>query len=108
MRGRLFQSEGTSVILLINDNKENEMLNKQIKQFILEHGSSSAKVELFKEEKEYVEKNQLISGATVVEKPANQRFAEAYIERCDKETESILAKEDFQFLQQPLYTYVSI
>ena len=29
-------------------------------------------------------------------------LSEAYIERCDKETEEVLAKEDSQFLQQPI------
>lgn len=71
------------------------MLREQMEKFI-----KSSK-EIYQEEREYVEKNQL-DAPNLVEKDSNNRFKDAYIERCDKETENLLANESFSFLKQPL------
>lgn len=80
------------------------MLRKQMEQHIkkiMEHGSSQ--IELHNEEKEYVEKYLLVDeGTHIVEKDANTRFADAYIERSDKEFENLLAVETAEFLAQPI------
>lgn len=63
----------------------------------------SVHIELYKEEKEYAEKNRLVSAdITLVEKNAGSRFSDAYIERCDKETEELIAEEAPGFLHQPI------
>lgn len=84
------------------------MLKKQMEQYIegLLSGqkNTSQSIELFKEEKEYVEKHQLINNNNVIliERDDSTRFSEVYIERCDKETEELLAEEDAKFLNEPL------
>ncbi|MBS4209921.1 branched-chain amino acid aminotransferase [Bacillus sp. FJAT-50079] len=87
------------------------MLSKRMKQYIAElieaNNSVPKTIELGNEEKEYIEKNNILSDDTManlalVEKPADQRFATALIELCDKETESEVVEENVQFLHQPL------
>lgn len=56
---------------------------------------------IFKEEKEYAEKHHL-TDTPLVEKDASLRFEDAYIERCDKETENLIRNESAAFLTQPL------
>ena len=64
---------------------------------------ASSQIELHNEEKEYVEKYSLVEeGIHIVEKDANTRFADAYIERSDKEFENLLAVETAEFLAQPI------
>ncbi|MCM3109544.1 branched-chain amino acid aminotransferase [Lederbergia lenta] len=91
------------------------MLNKQMKQYIVEtieeqQNLHNKKMELYKEEKDYVVKHQLLSAdnmdkVTLIEKDASSRFIDAYIERCDKETEDLIAKAAPDFLNQPI-TYL--
>jgi len=80
------------------------MLQKQMKKFISSELMSDEKeAALYKEEKEYIEKYELIShDVTLSEKDPTTRFREAYIERCDKETEETLSKESFAFLEHPI------
>ncbi|MCJ8006508.1 branched-chain amino acid aminotransferase [Lederbergia wuyishanensis] len=79
------------------------MLYKQMQQYISSQMIEEKKLEIYTEEKEYIEKHDLISNdVTLIEKDPTTRFQEAYIERCDKETEETLSKESFAFLQQPL------
>ncbi len=80
------------------------MLHKQMKKFISSELMSDEKeAALYKEEKEYIERYELIShDVTLSEKDPTTRFREAYIERCDKETEETLSKESFSFLEQPI------
>ncbi|MBM7655334.1 branched-chain amino acid aminotransferase [Neobacillus cucumis] len=59
-------------------------------------------VVLFREEIEFAEQNQLSNESHIVEKDASIRFADAYIERCDKETENMLKNETSAFLSEPL------
>jgi len=64
-------------------------------------------LELYKEEKDYLEKNDSIineqeTDITLIEKDPRSRFAEAYIERCNKETEEFLSEEPSSFLDQPI------
>lgn len=52
------------------------------------------KIELHPEEKGYAEKHQLIpAGVEVVEKNADSRFADAYLERCEKATVALVLVE---------------
>ena len=74
------------------------MLKAKIKEKI-----SAGTIELFKEEKEFAEKHQLITeNSNVVEKSSNSRFTDAYIGRYDKETEDVIAEEASTFLRQPI------
>jgi hypothetical protein len=74
--------------------EELRMLRDKIKQYL--SGET-----IFKEEKEYAEKNRL-ADTPLVEKDAALRFEDAYIERCDKETENLIRTESASFLTQPL------
>ena len=80
------------------------MLKEKIKKYISEKESQSTGegVVLFREEIEFAEQNQLAGESHLVEKDANTRFADAYIERCDKETENMLKNETSAFLSEPL------
>jgi len=80
------------------------MLKEKIQKYISENVSQSATegVVLFREELEYVEQNQLAGESHFVEKDANTRFADAYIERCDKETENMLKNESTKFLSESI------
>lgn len=69
--------------------------------------SDQLQLEVYKEEKEYIEKHQLLAEeikATVsfIEKEPSSRFTDVYIERCDKESEELLAEETSAFLDQPI------
>jgi hypothetical protein len=77
------------------------MVKKQMAKYIQNQNGST--VVFFKEEREYAEKNQLLNDISLYEeKDPVLRFKDAYIERCDKETENILANESFEFLNQPI------
>ncbi|WP_077616979.1 branched-chain amino acid aminotransferase [Bacillus sinesaloumensis] len=82
------------------------MLHKQMGKYIsteLMNNPSKKKIELYQEEKEYIEKYELIpDDITFIEKDPTTRFLEAYIERCDKETEEMLSKESFRFLENSI------
>jgi len=80
------------------------MLQKQMEKYISSELMSEEKqVAVYQEEKEYIEKYELISNdVTLIEKDPTTRFRETYIERCDKETEETLSKESFTFLEQPI------
>ncbi|MGF7015637.1 branched-chain amino acid aminotransferase [Ornithinibacillus bavariensis] len=80
------------------------MLHKRMKQYISsELMSEKHKVEIYQEEKEFIKKYDLISNdITLIEKDPTTRFLDAYIERCNKETEETIAKESFVFLEQPI------
>ncbi|MEH7075669.1 branched-chain amino acid aminotransferase [Neobacillus drentensis] len=80
------------------------MLKDQIKQYITEqlnHRNENG-ITIFKEEKEYVERNQLADHLQLSEMDASVRFADAYIERCDKESENMLKNETSAFLNERL------
>lgn len=84
------------------------MLKKQINQFIsaLLEEQPLLNVVLYKEEKEYVEKHNIVKeNITIVEKEYGSRFQNAYIERCDKETENMIAEEKSVFLAQPIHYF---
>lgn len=84
--------------------EDTTMLHKRIKQYISsELMGEVPTVEVYQEEKEFIEKYGLISNdITLIEKDPTTRFLDAYIERCDKETEEMLAEESFVFLEQPI------
>lgn len=76
------------------------MLKKQLEQYITDALKIDAKkIELHKEEKEYAEKHDLIpNGVEVIEKNANSRFSDAYVERCEKSTVALILGEIPSFL----------
>lgn len=84
--------------------EDTTMLHKRMKQYISsELMSEKHKVEIYQEEKEFIKKYDLISNdITLIEKDPTTRFLDAYIERCNKETEETIAKESFVFLEQPI------
>ncbi|MCR2820032.1 branched-chain amino acid aminotransferase [Lederbergia panacisoli] len=76
---------------------------KQMQQYISSQLNQGKTLEVYSEEKAYIEKHELIpNDLTLVEKDPTTRFQDAYIERCDKETEETLAEESFDFLEQPI------
>jgi hypothetical protein len=78
------------------------MLSKQMKNYI-DGVDAIQKLELFKEEKDYLLKHGLVDkDANLVEKSPESRFADAYIERSNKESEEVIGEEGQAFLQQPL------
>lgn len=67
-------------------------------------------LEIYKEEKDYIEKHQLLAEdiketVSFMEKEPLSRFADAYIERCDKESEELIAEEPSVFLDQPIHYF---
>ncbi len=89
------------------------MLKKQMTQYLEKllkekptSQDGSIEIEVFKEEKEYIENHQLLSDTSssvlFIEKDPLLRFKDVYIERCDKETEELLAEESSLFLEQPI------
>lgn len=76
------------------------MLKKQLEQYITDALKlNGEKIELHTEEKEYAEKHSLIpSGVELVEKDANARFSDAYVERCEKATVALILGEIPSFL----------
>lgn len=80
------------------------MLKDQIKQYITEqqNNPNGKSITIFKEEKEYVERNQLADNLQFSEMDPSVRFADAYIERCDKESENMLKNESSSFLNERL------
>lgn len=78
------------------------MLKKQIESYISK-SLIEKKVELFKEEKDYVEKHKLIADdIIIVEKENASRFTDAYMERSNKESEELISEENSAFLSQPI------
>ncbi|WP_342615775.1 branched-chain amino acid aminotransferase [Peribacillus frigoritolerans] len=78
------------------------MLKKQMESYISK-SVTEKKVELFKEEKDYVEKHKLIADdIVIVEKENASRFTDAYMERSNKESEELISEENSAFLAQPI------
>lgn len=89
------------------------MIKKQLTKYISDamneqsEDEKNIRIDLFREEKDYAVKHQLLSDdnfdkITLVENDASTRFSDAIIERCDKETEDVIARETASFLSQPL------
>lgn len=78
------------------------MLKERIENHLKEPGN-----EIYKEEKEFAEKHQLLSNAeSLIIKNPKARFANAYIEKGNKETEEVLSQETPDFLNQPIDYFV--
>ncbi|MGE7760231.1 branched-chain amino acid aminotransferase [Peribacillus sp. NPDC097895] len=78
------------------------MLKKQLESYISKSIIEN-KVELFKEERDYAVKRELIpANVTIVELENTSRFTDAYIERSNKESEELISVEKFAFLSQPI------
>ncbi|MFE8699380.1 branched-chain amino acid aminotransferase [Cytobacillus sp. FJAT-54145] len=77
------------------------MLKEAITKYLSDALKDSSELQLYKEEKEYVERHGL-GNAPIVEVDTHSRFSDAYMERLDKETEKVLKEENAAFLSQPL------
>ncbi|MGG0412242.1 branched-chain amino acid aminotransferase [Peribacillus simplex] len=78
------------------------MLKKQMETYISKTVFEN-KVELYKEEKDYLEKHKLIADdIIIVEKENASRFTDAYMERSNKESEELISEENSAFLSQPI------
>ncbi|CAH0154794.1 hypothetical protein SRABI96_00805 [Peribacillus sp. Bi96] len=78
------------------------MLKKQLESYISKSIIEN-KVELFKEERDYAVKHELIpANVTIVELENTSRFTDAYIERSNKESEELISVEKSAFLSQPI------
>ncbi len=91
---------------MLNDRISQDLMKRIEEQQTLQK-KDTVKVELYNEELNYIVIHQLIpedvqEKVTLVEKNADLRFSNAYIERCDKETEEMISKEESDFLKQPL------
>ncbi|MFC7783882.1 branched-chain amino acid aminotransferase [Rossellomorea sp. GCM10028870] len=76
------------------------MLRKRLLQYIEE---SKGTVSLFQQEKEYAVKHGLLLDARDISTPeSGSRYQDAYIERCNKETEDLIKNEPVTFLDQPI------
>lgn len=65
--------------------------------------NESMKIELYKEEKRYAEKYNLIpANVEVIEKDCRTRFQDAYVERCEKETIALIIVETPKFLEEKI------
>ena len=90
------------------------MLKKQMTQYLAKRieekqatEGDTIQLEVFKEERAYIEKHHLLNdyagkSISFIESEPSLRFADVYIERCDKETEELLAEESSTFMQQPI------
>ncbi|WP_061809211.1 hypothetical protein [Rossellomorea vietnamensis] len=76
------------------------MLQKRIQQYIDEMKGSDIPVHLFKQERDYVLNHGLLDADEVAAPEAGSRFQDAYIERCEKETEELIKEETDDFLNQ--------
>ena len=78
------------------------MIKKKLSKHIDEAiNKGEQQIELFKEEKKYAEKHDLLApGLEVVLKLDSSRFSDAYIERCEKETDALILVESPSFLEQ--------
>lgn len=78
------------------------MLKKQMEQYISNALAQDAeKIALHIEAKEYAEKHELIpAGVEVIEKAADSRFTDAYLERCEKATVALVLVEIPKFLDE--------
>ncbi|WP_462413388.1 branched-chain amino acid aminotransferase [Neobacillus sp. Marseille-QA0830] len=78
------------------------MLKNRVQHYIAQQeNGQNGLVSLFHEEKAYAEKHGLVT-IPIAETDAEERFFDAYIERCDKETENMIRNEAGAFLAQPL------
>ena len=79
------------------------MLKQQLEQYIAELlQTEPPKIELYKEEKQYAEKHQLLpAGVEVVVNDAS-RFSDAYLERCEKDTVALIIVETSKFLDEKI------
>ena len=76
------------------------MLKDHMTQYMQQFTETSS-IELYKEEKAYAEKHHLIpKGINVIEK--ENRFENAYIERCEKETVNLIIVETPRFLEEKI------
>ncbi|PFA62167.1 branched-chain amino acid aminotransferase [Bacillus sp. AFS015802] len=78
------------------------MLRKKLQQFIEETKESKGTVPLYELEREYALKHGILHAEDVTPAKGDSRFQNAYIERCDKETEELINQETVEFLNKPI------
>jgi hypothetical protein len=85
------------------------LLKKRITKYVedkigKERDSESIQIELFAAEKHYIERHSLLfENVMIAARDEHSRFEEdVYIERCDKESEELLAKETSEFFNEPI------
>lgn len=84
------------------------MLKNQLEKYLTERKSSpegKGVIELYPEEKEYAVKNEMLKEIEIADLNPLSRFAGAYIERGNKETEEFLAHESDEFLNEPIHYF---
>ncbi|MGG1689115.1 branched-chain amino acid aminotransferase [Heyndrickxia ginsengihumi] len=86
------------------------MMKTQLLQYIsnnaIKNNGEEKIIHLCKDEKEYAEQHSIISDdIKVILEEASFRFKDAYIERCDKETDDTITEVELSFLNQPI-TYL--
>lgn len=88
---------------MLKDWVRREILNQIEKQ----RKTGDLSIRLYREEKEYAERNRLVpeefkESARFIELNSSSRFLEAHIERCEKESDQLVAIEDRSLLEQPV------
>lgn len=78
------------------------MLKQKLEKLVQSEKESSGNLVLYKTELEYLEKQHMLAEVVVEEKNPETRFEDAYIERCDKESENLIANETNAFLHQKI------
>jgi len=81
--------------------EEYYMLKDKIIQYIRVNQKDDS-IKIFEEELDYLKNHQLADHVQFVETDASTRFEDAYIERCDKETETMIRNESLAFLSEPI------
>lgn len=92
------------IMLLKNVSNHLERIFTEMKQ-----NDEQQDIAVFREEKAFIEKHQLFSqdkmNLLLTEREPLTRFQEAYIERCNKETDELIAEESTSFLGMPIHYF---
>jgi hypothetical protein len=88
-------------------NRISQYLVKKIEEQQLLQKKDEVEVLCYNEELNFIVTHELIPNElkgkiSLVEKNSEVRFSNAYIERCNKESEQLISKEESAFLKQPL------
>lgn len=87
---------------MICEGVKNKLLKQNMPQYISNlMQNQSSNISLYREEKNYAEKHNLIpDGVEVIEINGETRFQNAYVERCEKETIALIVVETPKFLDE--------
>ncbi len=91
------------------------MLLKNVSNYLermfvdMEQTGEQEEITVYKEEKAFIEKYQLLpkdqKNLLLIEREPFTRFQGAYIERCNKETDELIAEESTSFLEMPIHYF---